>query len=286
MSNQKYFRKIDVIYTGKIRAGAYPKITTRSYKVIKCRKSGLVKLNKFPKLSYESKQYRNLYNNGLKVKTFRKFSNVDQNPRFFGLKKSLFEGKTVLDYGCGYGFFLDNIKKISKKTLAIEPQKDLQRYLESKGHKNIFKKDFKNYEEKIDIITSFGVIEHTKNPEKYLQLAYKLLKKGGTLYLCTDNLNDILMHLNLEEFKQFYFRTAHFWYFNKNNLEPLLKKNGFKKVNLEFLHNHGYNNFIHWLENKKPLNDNKLNKTKLDIRWQKILSKTGRSELLFATCKK
>ena len=43
--------------------------------------------------------------------------------------------------------FLDSIKNFEKYFSDRTPKRST-RYLESKGHKNIFKKDFKNYEEK------------------------------------------------------------------------------------------------------------------------------------------
>ena len=62
MNSHNCFKKVNIIYVGKIRAGAYPQKTKENYKVIECKRCGLVKLNKFPKLLYKGKQYRDLYN--------------------------------------------------------------------------------------------------------------------------------------------------------------------------------------------------------------------------------
>ena len=281
------FKKKKTIFFGKIRSGAYPLKSKKKYKVIRCLNCNLIKLSPFPKISYETKQYRNLYNHGLKKKNYLKFSNVEQKPEFFSInRKSLFN-KTVLDYGCGYGFFLDNIKKTAKKTLAIEPQKNFQNLIKGKGHELVDHKYPNNkYLNFVDVVTSFGVIEHINDPLKYLKLSFKLLKKNGLFYVFTDNFDDILMHANLKEFKEFYFRTAHSWYFTKSSLENLLLKAGFKILETKFIHNHGFNNFVHWLKNKNPLNDNKIKKNLLDRKWIKILENSGRAECILFKCKK
>lgn len=284
---EKTPKKFFIKYYGKIRNGSYPKKTKNKFKVITCSICEVTRLYPFPKISYETKVYRKLYNDDFDIKSFKKYNNVHQTPGFFGIKKNEIKNKNVLDYGCGYGLFLDNISKDVKKTFAIEPQKDLKDYLSKKGHQVIdYEKPKNSNLNTIDVITSFGVIEHTKNPIKYLKIAKKLLKKNGCLYLCTDNLNDILMKSNIKEFNEFYYRTAHYWYFTAQSLKKLLIIAGFRKIKIRYLHNHGMENFLHWMKNKKPLNDNNLKRTKLNKLWIKTLNKSGNSELLFASCKK
>ena len=275
------------IYKGKIRDGAYPKKTNKKFKVTVCEKCDLARLKPLPTISYESKEYRKKYNINLNIKSFKKFSNVDQKPEFFDIKRDYLKNKNLLDYGCGYGFFLDNVNKDVKQTYAIEPQINLQHYIKKKGHKLINyitpEKQFYNY---IDIVTSFGVIEHTSDPLKYLKNAYKLLKKNGSLFLFIDNLNDILVQSHIKEFKEFYFRTAHYWYFTEKSLKKILTLSGFREIKIKYIHNHGFNNFIHWMKKKKPLNDNNLMKNKTNVEWIKTLKKIKATELIFVSCKK
>ena len=103
------------IYKGKIRDGAYPKKTNKKFKVTVCEKCDLARLKPLPTISYESKEYRKKYNINLNIKSFKKFSNVDQKPEFFDIKRDYLKNKNLLDYGCGYGFFLDNVNKDVKQ---------------------------------------------------------------------------------------------------------------------------------------------------------------------------
>ena len=281
------FRKYNIIYYGVIRSGAYPKKTKKKYKVIECQKCGLIKLNPFPKISYITKEYRNRYNLKLSINNYKKFNNTKQKVEFFKINRNSIKNKTILDHGAGYGLLLDDIKKISKKTLAIEPQKNLHSFLENKKHEivNHLSPNPQLFN-KVDVVTSVGVVEHVRNPLDYLRLSFKLLKKGGKLHICTDNFFDILMDLDIKEFKSFYFRTAHYWYFHSKNLRNLLLKAGFKKLKLKYIHNHGFNNFLHWAENKKPLNDNNIKINKVNKKWIYTLEKIGKSELLIFECEK
>ena len=38
---------------------------------------------------------------------------------------------------------------------------------------------------------------------------------------------------------------------------------GFREIKFKYIHNHGFYNLIHWMNKKKPLNDNNLIKIKL-----------------------
>ena len=61
-----------------------------------------------------------------------------------------------------------------------------------------------HYSNRIDILISFGVIEHTENPLIYLEQAKSFLSASGKLFLETDNSDDFLMGLDLPEFKMFF----------------------------------------------------------------------------------
>ena len=93
------------------------------------------------------------------------------------MEKILLKNKVVLDSGCGGGDFLDLVKKISKKTIGIEPSKHFHPSIKKKGHL-VFSSSEEIIEKfKADVIISFGVIEHTENPIEYLSLLNKILKK-------------------------------------------------------------------------------------------------------------
>ena len=58
-----------------------------------------------------------------------------------------------------------------------------------------------------------AVVEHLEKPLFDLKIK-KLLSKNGILIISTPNRNDVLMKENITNFKSFYFRDVHRWYFD------------------------------------------------------------------------
>lgn len=129
------------------------------------------------------------------------------------------KGKRILDIGSGYGFFLEEAKKIGLKTKGIEPSKQIF------GLSKHRKLDIKNLnfdqftilnKEKYDFITLIHVIEHVGNPQNFLKQTISLLNPGGILYLETPNLDS---HLFYSEQHNYTFLTPpdHLWLFSKQS---------------------------------------------------------------------
>ena len=272
-----------VIYDGPIRAGSYGKLSVENSKVIRCEKCSLTRLEEFPKIHYEIEDYRLDYNDTADVKDYFKNHDLEQTPRINKIGIEKFRDKVVLDFGCGGGSFLDSIKGIAKKTIAVEPFVGYHESLKSRGHEvypDIL--DCSHLNSKIDIVISFGVIEHINTPLEYLKNAYSILKPNGKMFIETDNLDDVLVKLGFKEFEPFYYRTVHSYYFNAKSLNDLSKKAGFNEINNGFRHGFGISNRIKWLNERKPGGTNKLEfvTSELDFAWVKMLEDNGMAELL------
>lgn len=103
----------------------------------------------------------------------------------FYLNKKGNSSKRVLDVGSGMGIFLHEMKKNKWKTLGIEFDKRYIEFCKKKLGLNIINKNFLKVQSvnKFDLITFNKVLEHIKNPQKFLKHAAKLLKKDGTVYI-------------------------------------------------------------------------------------------------------
>ena len=189
-----------------------------------------------------------------------KVHDKEQTPIISSIGIENFRNKVVVDYGCGGGSFLDLVKGVASKTIGVEPFKGYHNSLSSRGHEvySSIKKINSQRFGSIDIIVSFGVIEHTKNPVEYLKGAYKLLKKGGKIYIETDNVNDFLMKMKIIEFERFFYRTAHYWYFDDMTLKRSLEIAGFKNINVGFRHGYDLSNALLWLRDRKPSGNSKI----------------------------
>lgn len=177
-------------------------------------------------------------------------------------------GRTLLDIGSGYGFFLDEAKKSNLDIIGIEPSKEL--YKNSiKFTRNITFEDFnrENKNKKYDFISLIHVIEHVDNPREMLQKASFLLTKGGILYIETPNLNSHLFH---EEKYQYTFLTPpdHIWIFSFKSFEYLLREgNG-----IEVIQKTTYSQPEHFMG---------ILKKKLEVRSEKLEAKNESKKMPF-----
>src|SRR5258706_2302960 len=101
--------------------------------------------------------------------------------------KYIKEGTKVADLGCGYnGIFLRRIAKRIKLGDGYDvsvKNKNLTKNIilnNTDLNKNNFGKS-KYY----DHVTALAVLEHVENPNRFLKLAKKILKPGGTLIITT-----------------------------------------------------------------------------------------------------
>ncbi len=273
--------EINEIYAGQIRAGKFGKKTDESYKVLQCKSCEAAWLDPFPSIDYHDPGYRMEYTGSADSEEYIDMFDHEQTPRINRIGIERFRNKVVADLGCGGGSFLDAIKGVAKKTLAIEPFVGYHESLKMRGH-DVYSYTKSLEKESVDIVISFGVIEHTDNPVTYLKDAFSILKKGGKIYLETDNLNDFLMKADIKEFKEFFYRTAHNWYFNNNSLMELFNNVGFNNLKPGFRHGYDLSNTLCWLRDRKPTGLNKIDwiSNVCDEVWRDFLEQNEFAELL------
>ena len=279
-------QKYESIFNGVIRDGVVGTKTTIKHNVVKCNGCGLVRLldNPLTMEYYQSDEYRNAYNETSSPSDYIELHDGEQPPRLDKIGAEFFRGKVVLDYGCGGGAFLDLVSGLSEKTLGIEPFSGYHKSLKDRGHEIFSDVQLAQsvYQEKVDSIVSFGVLEHVENPQQYLKDAYGLLKKGGKIYLETDNLNDILMKLNINSFSDFFYRTAHLWYFDEKTLKQMAEQANFSDIKISFRHNFDLSNAMLWLRDNKPTGNGRLDflNNSVDKNWVEFLESSGFADLV------
>src|SRR3989344_9438654 len=165
--------------------------TVNSYKVAVCQVCRLVFIDPLPSRRSIEEYYRLnfTYEGGFKQeKLIRKEAvRVLEKIRSIKAKKNL----TILDIGCGAGFFLDEAKRFGFRPFGIEPSEELVRYAKKNLKLNVIKGEFptkKLQKKKFDVIILSQVIEHLTNPKIFLENIYQYLKDDGIFYLATPNI--------------------------------------------------------------------------------------------------
>lgn len=119
----------------------------------------------------------------------------------FKFKKYINDENSILDFGCGGGFLLNNLKAKSKLGIEINPV--ARNYCMNEFKINCYDSLDKVKDNSIDIIISNHALEHTTNPNLIISSLYKKLKKNGKIvvvvpldsFLYKYKKNDVNKHL-------------------------------------------------------------------------------------------
>src|SRR3989344_5094121 len=94
---------------------------------------------------------------------------------------------SVLEVGCGNGFFLENLQKNGMvRVYGIEPSKKMMEKTSKILKKRIINDVFRPRQfsrEKFDLICCFHTLDHMIDPKEFLSESYKILKKKGFLLI-------------------------------------------------------------------------------------------------------
>ena len=111
---------------------------------------------------------------------------------------------TILDVGCGLGFFVKMVKdkKPNWHAIGFEMSEPAVKFAKEKnGLTTVYPGMVQSSgigKGSIDIITLWDVIEHIPKPQPLLEYLYSLLKPGGILFLQTPNVPIQLIKANLK----------------------------------------------------------------------------------------
>ena len=102
------------------------------------------------------------------------------------------EGKTALDVGCGAGLLAEPLARLGAKVTAIDPAAELieaaREHAAGQGLDIDYRESaIENLKGTFDLITSMEVIEHTADPQQFLNDLAKRLAPNGLLIISTPN---------------------------------------------------------------------------------------------------
>jgi len=134
---------------------------------------------------------------------------------------------TLLDYGCGLGFFLDVAYEFGFDGQGIEFNQYAIDYMRKRYAYQVGGPADLDPRARFDVITLFDVIEHLRKPFETLELVRGMLEKGGIVAISTMDSTSVtsrLMGKRLEDFRRI---SEHLFFFDRSNLSAILHKHGF-----------------------------------------------------------
>lgn len=213
------------------------------WKVHRCPACGLGFLDPRPSEGeierlYQSEYFSDQYDEGLDPASsaYRKRLSGEQHRVKF--VKSIKRSGTLLDIGCGYGYFLDACRRAGYQVHGLDVSDWAVRYaVETLGLAITTGKigDIIFPPQSYDIITMWHSLEHTPDPQMVLQKAKSWLKPQGILVIDVPNYEGTDAQKLWQQWNGWQL-PYHFWHFTLKSLGLLLKQYGFKIVKYKDYH--------------------------------------------------
>jgi len=282
------------VFTGPVRDGSFGIRTSKGHTIYQCAGCAVQRLEESACKDdsfYAGKEYRELLGEASNATGFWEKHDIHQLRNLNVLWPYSIRNRVVADIGCAAGSFLDHIKGLPKTCLAIEPCEEYHASLRERGYR-IYDSTagaIEDFKQSVDVIFSLSTIEHVGNPFEFFCEIRQLLRPEGLFVLSTPNRNDVLMELLGDEYKQFFYRTVHRWYFDMQALVNLARRCQFEIVQERCLQRFGISNTMAWLRDRKPTGDRPL--PGLDDRllnqfWQNYLESKGVGDYLYLIVKR
>ncbi len=221
--------------------------------ILRCRSCGLVFLETFDHIDdsfYENSRMRE-NQRASDWKAYLEECAWDDERRTKWLKPKI-AGKAVLDFGCGGGGFLSNIKGTAKKCLGIEKDSSLRTIIKRKLKIDVYP-DIDEVADRFDFITMFHVLEHFKDPKDILVKLSKLLTDSGRIIIEVPNADDALLSLyESKPFSEFTYWGCHLYLFNVSALKKLVECAGLSIEYSKQVQRYPISNHLYWLAKGKP----------------------------------
>ncbi len=279
---------LDVLYRGPIRIGRFGNFSREDHIVWKCTQclagflpNTLGQSDQY----YESQAYREEVDSGTDVADYFRLHDGEQAANLAVTGTSIFRDKIVADVGCGGGSFLDAVKGYARGAVAIEPSKIFRESLSQRGYASYpYAKDaLLDHRGKVDVVTSFSVLEHVEKPLSFLKDMRDFLVPSGKVILSTPNADDALLEALPDGYPSFFFRKAHLWYFNPQSLKGLMERAGFRQIRIIPRQRFGLSNFLRWMKDRSPQGHKRFEFVSevLDASWKAELERTFRCHYLY-----
>jgi SAM-dependent methyltransferase len=212
-------------------------VSKQTFKIYKCTSCTFLFTNPVPAENeigpyYQSEEYvsHTDSNKGLINRLYHIVRNITLKQKVSLINSFKTKEKTLLDIGCGTGYFLKAAKEDQWKVAGMEPD-DSARALAIKNTGENIAPALSHLpeENQYKVITLWHVLEHIHQLSHSIQRINKHQKEGGYVVIALPN------HLSWDakHYKQYwaaYDVPRHLYHFNKKSVIHLLESNGYKHI--------------------------------------------------------
>jgi len=204
-------------------------------KLSRCKTCSLQFLTNFETPEYYNQIYNKNYFNGDVYKNYLKEEEYRRKlfkSKIELIKKYIPAEGSVLDVGCGMGFFLMEMKKRGYHVDGLEISEYAAGIASEKVDTRIKSGDLADISFKLkqfNIVTFWDVLEHIYDPVESLKRVLRIIKNDGVLVIETLNTSSLTARL-LKEKWPLYYPPYHIYYYNQSSMSRLLENTGFRIV--------------------------------------------------------
>ena len=192
---------------------------------------------------YESGEYR-----GEDVPCFEDLTDTYRRIIAF---RHVYEGRRVLDFGCGAGNFLRGAKAMAEAVFGSELQRNYRDRLNADGIPCFA--DIADAPVDLGACFMFHVLEHLPDPLPILETIYGKLTPDGVIVVEVPHARDFLMNeLSSEEFTAFTLWSQHLVLHTRDSLRRLLEAAGYVDIEISGVQRYGLANHLTWLSTGAP----------------------------------
>lgn len=139
---------------------------------------------------------------------------------------------SLLEIGCGYGFFLSEAKGLFSRLCGVELSENAAAHARSLSGADIHNGDVISMPQdwkEFDVIVAINVIEHIYSPIQFLYMLKARLKKGGRIIIATPDIGSFWYKMLGRRWPSFKL-PEHVAFYSRKTLSILLKQAGFNIV--------------------------------------------------------
>ncbi|UTW63892.1 class I SAM-dependent methyltransferase [bacterium SCSIO 12741] len=142
--------------------------------------------------------------------------------------------RTLLDIGCGTGYFPDYMQNKGFEVTGVEKDPDARKTCKDLFGLDVLDPDVfldKGLGKKFGAITLWHVLEHLHQLNRYLETMHKHLEDDGILVIAVPN-HDSLDAAHYKSDWAAYDVPLHLWHFTPSDIDNLAEKHGFNRIRL------------------------------------------------------
>lgn len=215
------------------------KVSRETFKLDQCEACGLVFTNPRPDevnigKYYQSENYVSHTDTkkGLINFLYHQVRKITLRKKLRWINKFTVNKRSLLDVGCGTGYFLKTCKSNGWSISGVEPDEGAREIARKNTEANISSSLDSVEKKEYDAITLWHVLEHIHDLNGSIKKLSQLLSQTGTVFVALPNYKCYDRKI-YQEYWDGYEVPRHLYHFSIDTVDKLLNKHGFKIIDIK-----------------------------------------------------